>query len=683
MRAFIIRPFGAKGGIDFDRVETLLIGPALDRVGATGRTTQDVIEAGNIREDMFQLLLVADLVIADISIDNPNAYYELGIRHALREKRTFLIRAKGMQNDVPFDLRTDRYLAYDPAGLDDPDQLRAMLESLEAGLKATLDSDRQDSPVFRVLPHLREQDRTKFLPVPREFREEVESAARHRQPGKLALLGQEAKGALWESEGLRLVGREQFNGKYHEAAIVTLEDLRTLAPQDFEANLLLGTCYQRAGDLTESDLALARVVDRTEIRATDAAEAWSLIGRNLETRWRLEWRGAEEDPPPQATLRRRAFDSPFLIQSYEAYAKAFRQKLNHYYSGLNALAMLTVALELTGAFRDAWSERFDSDDDASRRKGELEEQWRTLSGAVDLAITSREQKLALAKTPDPWLQVSAADHRFLTSERPTSIANAYRVALAGQPDFVADAVRGQLTLYLELGLFADKVARVLEVLGGTPAASSPGASPAAPGAGIPRTILFTGHRIDEPGRVLPRFPADKAPLVRTAIRAALERELALGRPLVGLAGASSGGDIIFHEVCDELGIPSTPYLALPPEAYVAASVAPAGADWIRRFWAIVERHPDVPVLAATIPVPGWLQHRPNYDIWSRNSCWILNEALAAGSRNVTLLALWDGQPGDGPGGTADLVRIAQTRGAETQILDTTTLFRLAQAAGGH
>ena len=34
MRAFIIRPFGTKGGIDFDRVETLLIGPALTRARA-------------------------------------------------------------------------------------------------------------------------------------------------------------------------------------------------------------------------------------------------------------------------------------------------------------------------------------------------------------------------------------------------------------------------------------------------------------------------------------------------------------------------------------------------------------------------------------------------------------------------------------------------------------------------
>jgi hypothetical protein len=40
--------------------------------------------AGDIRTDMFQELLLADLVVVDLSIDNPNVWYELGVRHALR-----------------------------------------------------------------------------------------------------------------------------------------------------------------------------------------------------------------------------------------------------------------------------------------------------------------------------------------------------------------------------------------------------------------------------------------------------------------------------------------------------------------------------------------------------------------------------------------------------------------------
>src|SRR5437773_3690289 len=151
MNVFIVRPFGAKSGIDFDRIETDLIRPAMEQAGLTGGTTGEFIQQGNIRTDMFEQLLLADLVIADISVHNANVFYELGIRHALRDKRTFLIKSKedkvnesvSKDIDVPFDLKTDRYLAYDaknPSGA---------VDILAAALKLTLDSLKADSPVYQ------------------------------------------------------------------------------------------------------------------------------------------------------------------------------------------------------------------------------------------------------------------------------------------------------------------------------------------------------------------------------------------------------------------------------------------------------------------------------------------------------------------------------------------------------
>jgi tetratricopeptide (TPR) repeat protein len=663
MRAFIIRPFGVKAGINFDNVEATLIAPALARLNIEGGTTGEVIEAGNIREDMFQLLLVSDIVVADISIDNPNAYYELGVRHALREKRTFLIRAKGMATEVPFDLKTDRYLAYDPAAPGDT------VAALCAGLKATLASERQDSPVFRVLPELREQDRSRFLPIPREFLEEVEYAARWKMCGKLALLGQEAKGSLWESEGLRRVGREQFNAKTFEGAAVTLEDLRTIDPLDREVNLLLGTIYQRLGDLPRSEEALRRVVSHPDTSARDRAEAWSLLGRNLKARWHQDWKAL-----PLESRRVQALGSPLLMQSYDAYAKGFREDLNHFYSGLNALAMLTIALELAAALPETWTDRFSDDEEALRKKQDLDMQRRTLIGAVELSVQASKQHVEQAGTPDPWVYVSLADFRFLTADRPGPVVRAYQEALEGQPAFIGDSVRGQLRLYQDLDLLTEKVKRVLAVL--APAAPAPEA-PAAP-----RTVLFTGHQVDAPGRKEPRFPPDKEPLARAAMREVIMREAAGAGGAVGLAGAASGGDILFHEVCAELGVPTLLYLALPPEQYVKESVAPAGGNWIRRFWSIKDRFPAAQVLARDKNLPGWLQHRAGYSIWQRNNLWMLNEALAAGARNVTVLALWNGKQGDGPGGTADMIAIAEARGAETRVLDTNTIFGSSTAMDG-
>jgi hypothetical protein len=170
--------------------------------------------------------------------------------------------------------------------------------------------------------------------------------------------------------------------------------------------------------------------------------------------------------------------------------------------------------------------------------------------------------------------------------------------------------------------------------------------------------------IDAPGRGEPRFPPEKEDAARQAIREAVEAEQ--GRPggiACGMAGGANGGDILFHEVCAELGIPTRLYLALPPDRYVRASVAPAGGDWVERF----DR------LRSKLPV-NVLAREHEQDLWERINLWMLHEALAAGGEHVTLIALWNGQKGDGPGGTGDLITRAQERGARTIVLDTRKLF---------
>src|SRR6516225_1605050 len=121
---FIVRPFGKKPvpmkdkdgkdasvEVDFDEIDRSLIQAALAKNGLIGQTTGVIAQAGNIRVDMFQMLIAYDLVIADMSIHNPNVFYELGIRHGLRPNGTILIRFES-GGDVPFDLKTDRYITY-------------------------------------------------------------------------------------------------------------------------------------------------------------------------------------------------------------------------------------------------------------------------------------------------------------------------------------------------------------------------------------------------------------------------------------------------------------------------------------------------------------------------------------------------------------------------------------------
>ena len=342
LNVFIVRPFGVKSGIDFDQVEKVLIRPAMEQAGLTGGTTGEFIQQGNIRTDMFEQLLIADLIIADISIHNANVFYELGIRHALRDKRTFLIKSKdseSKENDVPFDLKTDRYLSYDakkPGGT---------VDSLAAALKATLDSQKADSPVYQLLPGLEPADPDKVLVVPLDFREEVARVEAAKNCGDLQLLAAETDGFAWRVAGLRLVGQAQFRLQDWPGAKATWQAVREYDDTDLEANMLLGTIFQRLGDLVSSDQAVERALESEDLSAADRAEIRALMGRNAKAQWKPAWAHSGDVDSTQ----RAALSTPFLEKSFELYRQGFIEDRNHIYSGLNALAMVTIWTELAQA----------------------------------------------------------------------------------------------------------------------------------------------------------------------------------------------------------------------------------------------------------------------------------------------------------------------------------------------
>lgn len=175
-------------------------------------------------------------------------------------------------------------------------------------------------------------------------------------------------------------------------------------------------------------------------------------------------------------------------------------------------------------------------------------------------------------------------------------------------------------------------------------------------------VLFTGHMIDAPDRKTARFPARAEAAARDAIQQSLEEVLAKltdAGTMVGIAGGASGGDLLFHEVCGVLSIPTLLCLALPADQYIEASVAPAGADWVRRFNALIARHgPDaIRILNDGFMLPQSLTGGTVLNVWQRTNLWMVEEAIAIAPQR-TLLALWDGKPGDGPGGTEHLVESA-------------------------
>ena len=658
-RAFIVRPFGTKEGIDFDHVQARLIDPVLDELGYTGRTTGDIVAAGNIRAEMFERLLAADLVIADISIHNANVFYELGIRHAMRDRKTVLIRTRAAE--VPFDLRTDRYLDYD--GTKPADARAALRDAIDQ----TDALRRPDSPVFMLLPELKPVNPERLRIMPPEFSEEVTRATRNGDTPRLAVLQDETAGFDWGISGLRLVGAAQKQLKAWPDARVTWEAIRRDLPHDAEANLSLATVYQRLDDLPRSTEALERVLSDPDFEDRNRAEALSLRASNLKTQWCRAWRGAPE--PAVQALR-----SPLLGEARATYDEGFLADQNHWYAGINALALTKVTLLLAEALPGVWSEPFSDEDVAAAELRALASRYAILEAAVrrslDGAAARRQRR---NEGPDVWLDLTLADLAFLTSGRAPYVQRGYAEAIMRSDaanSFAAEAAARQVRLYRDLGLFEQTAAAALEGLGVQEQ------SPEAPDVPRARVVVFAGHRVDAADRARPRFPrtaeAERAAARMIAEAIEDEQREAGERAIEGIAGGASGGDLLFHEACQSAGIPTTLMLALPRDAFAAASVNDGGALWTERFRRQCERG-DVKLLSDSAELPAWLRARGDYSIWQRNTRWILHTALSRADTDVTLIVLWDGEGGDGPGGTADMVALASERGVKVVRLDASRL----------
>jgi hypothetical protein len=654
-RAFVIRPFNekpdsAKRMIDFERVHGELIGPALKEAGLEGGTTGDIIESGNIREDMFQLIVEADLIVCDITIHNANVFYELGIRHALRRTRTVMIKGQPTADAPPFDLLTDRYMSYP---LDDPGKARDALVKVIKGALSSIRST--DSPIFKMLPALQEVEVASVAQVvPTDLIEEVDRAKAAKSKGWLRLLAADVQGRRFQWPALRLIGQAQWDLEDWQGAQRTFESVYGNDEYDVPANLALANIYERQyrkdrneATMQLSEQAIERVLSRGE-RATAAqrAEALSLKGRNRKTMWRLGFENVND----LATRRKKATRRT-LRESYEAYRAAYLTDLNHYWSGLAALQLGWLALDLAKD-KANWNVSFISDAAATHYVEGLTDDVAQTRGAVGLAVEAALRHLPANHKDRVWAEMSPADLSFLFQESEERVISAYEDAAVRASRFAWQAARGQLELFALLGFRAGLVPLIVEAVEALPLKEENGCD---------HVVVFAGHQIDEPDRPVPRFPAASEPQVRALIRDALEQLRKADATLAVFASAALGADIICHELCRELGIQSTICLPMPSEAY--SSTVFGGEDtWRSRFLELARNRP-VLQLSSREGLPRWLRDPPEIDPWERGNRWVLEMALASGTKKVSLVTLWDEKDFSGkPGGTGHMVGIARQAG---------------------
>ncbi len=125
---FVIMPFDA----DLSSIYKDIIKPTVESCGIEIHRADDFFTVGHIISDIWQRIVEADFLIADLTGRNPNVYYELGIAHTIGKPVILVVQRI---EDVPFDIHHQRVILYGPR-YDQIEKFRKDLEQSIAEIRA-------------------------------------------------------------------------------------------------------------------------------------------------------------------------------------------------------------------------------------------------------------------------------------------------------------------------------------------------------------------------------------------------------------------------------------------------------------------------------------------------------------------------------------------------------------------
>lgn len=664
--AFVVMPFGRKQGAegrwyDFNAIYSDLIKPALEAAGFESFRADEESVSGDILTDMFQELLLADLVIADLSIDNANVFYELGVRHAMRKRG--LVHIQSGRAYMPFDIFNVRTIPYqtDKNGRPDPDHLEKDKQAITKIARETWasDIDRVHSPIFNLLDGLVEPDRktlrtplaTGFWREYNEWRERVTIARRQKRIGDILLLTEEISNPLIKEEAISEAGRALRGMGRFELALQQYRMGLEINPRN--------TAFRREeafhlNRLNRTDEAIVKLENLLQDNPRDT-EAISFLGRIYKQMWMETWEHVTE------TRKRikEAYDaSHWLIKATDTYLKGYQIDQNNYYPGINALS-LAVLLDYL-----ADKNKLEDDPDVEAVRENLPK----LKGAIHFALESITQRDAT----DYWALVSLAELEVSISDDPIRVTRAYKKALtaARKNIYNLKSSLGQLELLRSISFRPQFVQAGIDVLQGEinrisleEESDEASSGPQEP----PQVFVFAGHTIDRPGQREAIFPAAMEKEVRKRIDEALDKFKADRNDLAFTTGASAGGDIIFIEACLNRNMRVEIHLPYAEPRHIQEWISFAGDQWIERYYTI-RNNQNVSIRQQTDHL-GPVKAGDN--VTQRNERWTLYSSLIYGIDRMRLILLWDGVVDDVPGGPDHMLEEVRHIGGIAEHLNTT------------
>jgi tetratricopeptide (TPR) repeat protein len=338
---------------DLDKTYKNIIQPAVVESGYQCIRADEIQDSGIIDKCMYALLMHADLVIADITTFNPNAVYELGIRHAVKPFSTIIL--KEISGKIPFDLDHTRIFDYKHLGEDiGTDEARRCQEILREKITIASKNHAIDSPLYDYIKDIAPPQ------IPKKEFERIVGDLADREVHVFAIV-EKAK---------ELMNKSNFVGaiRYWEKAsqIVPTEEY-------FIQQLALAT-YKSKVPTEQSALHDAlKIIDSINPDETKDPETLGLTGAIYKRLWNI------------------TNDVEFLRRATYYYKKGFQVK-NDYYTGEN----YALCLNLLGTNEENSDEKIYYGIAAKKVRTEIIESLRHIEENVEEDIVNQENKWAYA-----------------------------------------------------------------------------------------------------------------------------------------------------------------------------------------------------------------------------------------------------------------------------------------------
>jgi tetratricopeptide (TPR) repeat protein len=431
---FMAMPFGRRSAdgmtIDFDRTWEY-IRPGIQESGLEAIRADFEPSGGFIHRAMLERLLVAEYVVADLTMANPNVMYEVGVRHGASARATLLLCATSFVSTIPFDFKPLRMVSYQLAAdgsLADESGAaltRIVCERLQQARSGQLPVD---NPIMQVtawkpsgsIEHSKTDVFLQRLQFTGELGQRIKAALAIRDR-------QQAIGTLAEIEQ-QVVNLPADVSQVHTALLGVYLGYREKKAYDRMASLferMPGELRQTAVAREQYALALNRLAeaavseDRLEeadalraraIATLDEIPSDSVTSETYGIRGRIykAWHDALSRQGGGHTLRAESM----LQRAIDTYEQGFRSDLRDYYPGVNTVTLRllrgsdedrAVLASLTRVVRYSVAA-------APPPKNDEERYWQTAT-KLELATADRDWKAARAHLlellgidVEPWMR---------------------------------------------------------------------------------------------------------------------------------------------------------------------------------------------------------------------------------------------------------------------------------------